>query len=69
MEYVNVYSSTGEAPLHEVLASALVRAKFNTESGMAFNSSLASSGNATASMDGVVGSEASCDAPCEVVVP
>ena len=47
----------------------LVRAKFNTESGMAFNSSLASSGNATASMDGVVGSEASCDAPCEVVVP
>ena len=55
VEYVIVYSSSGVADPQLVLAAAAVRAKFSTLSGIALSSSVASSGNATASMLGVFG--------------
>ncbi len=69
MEYVSVYSSTGDAADHDADALAFVRAKFSTESGMAFSNSLASSGNGVALMVGLDDSvvfEAPCEVPCAV---
>jgi hypothetical protein len=56
VEYVSVYSSSGDEDVQLALGDASVRAKFRTLSGMALSRVVESVGNADGEIVGVVGS-------------